>query len=224
MSAPRDGQAAQDAAATDGFELPGVPDAFDRLWNPHRMAYIAAGPDQVTDEHSCPFCSAPGRTDEDALIVHRGRTCFVILNLFPYNPGHLLVCPYRHVPLYTDLTAEESVELADLAQTAMLALGAASRPKGYNLGMNQGVAGGAGIAAHLHQHVVPRWTGDGNFLPIIAHTKNMSQTLGQTQELLAGAWPAAAAEHAARRERNAAAAAGESAPNEAAPAAQGDTH
>ncbi|MDY6054788.1 HIT domain-containing protein [Micrococcus sp.] len=196
------GDPAGDAAATDDFALPGVPDAFDRLWNPHRMAYIAAGPDQVKDEQTCPFCAAPSRTDEESLIVHRGRTCFVILNLYPYNPGHLLICPYRHIPMYTDATAEETVEMAELAQTAMLALEQVSRPKGYNLGMNQGVAGGAGIAAHLHQHVVPRWTGDGNFLPIIAHTKNMSQTLGQTRALLAEAWEAAAAEHDARRARN----------------------
>lgn len=195
-----------DTAATDDFALPGVPDPFERLWNPHRMAYIQAGPDQVTDEHTCPFCAAPARDDESSLIVHRGATCFVILNLYPYNPGHLLVCPYRHIPMYTDATAEETQEMADLAQTAMIAFEAATRPKGYNLGMNQGVAGGAGIAAHLHQHVVPRWTGDGNFLPIIARTKNMSQTLGQTRDVLAEVWPQAAAEHAARRGRNAEAA------------------
>ncbi|MGW5854326.1 HIT domain-containing protein [Micrococcus sp. 2A] len=218
-----------DAAATDGFGLPGVPDAFDRLWNPHRMAYINAGPDQVKDEHTCPFCAAPHRTDEESLIVHRGRTAFVILNLFPYNPGHLLICPYRHVPMYTDITAEETAEMAELAQTAMLALEGASRPKGFNLGMNQGVAGGAGIAAHLHQHVVPRWTGDGNFLPIIAHTKNMSQTLGQTRDLLVAAWPAAAAELTARRRRDAGAEPDDApdapdAPGDATPAAapQGD--
>ena len=201
------GDPAGDAAATDDFALPGVPDPFERLWNPHRMAYIQAGPDQVKDEHTCPFCAAPSRDDESSLIVHRGATCFVILNLYPYNPGHLLVCPYRHIPMYTDATAEETQEMAELAQTAMIAFETATRPKGYNLGMNQGVAGGAGIAAHLHQHVVPRWTGDGNFLPIIARTKNMSQTLGQTREILADVWPQAAAEHAARRERNAGAAA-----------------
>lgn len=197
------GDPAADAAALDGFELPGTPDAFDRLWNPHRLAYIQKGPEQVKDEDTCPFCAAPGRDDESALIMHRGATCFVILNLFPYNPGHLLICPYRHIPMYTDATAEETAELADLAQTAMIGFELATRPKGYNLGMNQGVAGGAGIAAHLHQHVVPRWTGDGNFLPIIAQTKNMSQTLGQTREILADVWPQALAEHAERRARNA---------------------
>ena len=101
-------------------DMVGVPDAFGRFWTPHRMAYIQAGPDQVTDEHTCPFCAAPARDDESSLIVHRGATCFVILNLYPYNPGHLLVCPYRHIPMYTDATAEETQEMADLAQTAMI--------------------------------------------------------------------------------------------------------
>ncbi|MDO5635004.1 MAG: HIT domain-containing protein [Micrococcus sp.] len=182
-----------DARATDSHVLAGVPDAFQRLWNPHRMAYISGGQDQVKDEHSCPFCAAPQRDDdEQSLILHRGQSCFVILNLFPYNPGHLLICPYRHVPLYTDITAAETVEIAELTQTAMLALESVSAPHGFNLGMNQGKVGGAGIAAHLHQHVVPRWGGDGNFMPIIAQTKNMSQTLGQTWDLLHGAWDDAA--------------------------------
>lgn len=172
-------RASADAAATDGFELPGAPDAFERFWNAHRMAYVSKGTGQVKDEHTCPFCAAPQRDDEHSLIVHRGRTAYVVLNLYPYNPGHLLVCPYRHVPLYTDTTTEEAAEMAELTQTAMLALGQAAGASGYNLGMNQGAVAGAGIAAHLHQHVVPRWTGDGNFLPIIARTKNMSQTLGR---------------------------------------------
>ena len=200
-------RASADAAATDGFELPGAPDAFERFWNAHRMAYVSKGTGQVKDEHTCPFCAAPQRDDEDSLIVHRGRTAYVVLNLYPYNPGHLLVCPYRHVPLYTDTTTEEAAEMAELTQTAMLALGQAAGASGYNLGMNQGAVAGAGIAAHLHQHVVPRWTGDGNFLPIIARTKNMSQTLGETREILAGVWDEAAADHARRQETNARAAA-----------------
>lgn len=200
-------RASADASATDGFALPGAPDAFERFWNAHRMAYVTQGSDQVKDEHTCPFCAAPQRSDEESLIVHRGRTAYVVLNLYPYNPGHLLVCPYRHVPLYTDTTAEEAAEMAELTQTAMLALGHATRAAGYNLGMNQGSVAGAGIAAHLHQHVVPRWTGDGNFLPIIARTKNMSQTLGETREILAGVWDEAAADHARRQEANARAAA-----------------
>jgi ATP adenylyltransferase len=87
-----------DAGVTDDFDLAGVPDAFQRLWTPHRMAYIKGGQHQFKNENDCPFCVGPGRTDEEALIVYRGKTCYVVLNLFPYNPGHLLVCPYRHIP------------------------------------------------------------------------------------------------------------------------------
>lgn len=180
-----------DGQVTDEFQLAGVPDGFQRLWNPHRMAYVSKGQDQVTGEATCPFCAAPARADEDALIVARGSTCFALLNLYPYNPGHLLVCPYRHVPDYTDLTVEETAEFARFSQIGMTALRLASNCTGYNLGMNQGVTGGAGIAAHLHQHVVPRWSGDGNFLPIIAQTKNMAQTLGTVREALAESWPQA---------------------------------
>ena len=179
-----------DAGLTDEFELPGVPDSFQRLWTPHRLAYIKGGQDQVTSEQTCPFCRAPHLSDEESLIVHRGTHSYVVLNLFPYNAGHLLVCPYRHVPDYTDVNVEETAEIASLTQTAMRVLRTVSRPTGFNLGMNQGVTGGAGIAAHLHQHIVPRWGGDGNFLPIIAQTKAITQTLGDVREQVAAAWPA----------------------------------
>lgn len=178
-----------DADVTDDFGLAGVPDAFQRLWTPHRMAYIKGGQDQYKNKDDCPFCVGPTRSDEESLIVHRGRTCYVVLNLFPYNPGHLLICPYRHVPDYTDITVEETAEFADLTQTAMRVLRKVSNPSGFNLGMNQGVTGGAGIAAHLHQHVVPRWGGDGNFFPIIAQTKAITQTLDEVRKLVAEAWP-----------------------------------
>ncbi len=115
-----------------------------------------------------------------------------MLNLFPYNPGHLLVCPYRHVADYTDITPDETREIAELTQTAMHTLRAVARPTGFNLGMNQGATGGAGIAAHLHQHVVPRWGGDGNFFPIIAQTKAITQTLDEVRTQLSAAWTAAA--------------------------------
>jgi len=177
-----------DAAATDGFELPADPDALGRLWTPYRMAYINAGQDQVKDEASCPFCSAPTRSDEDALIVFRGETCFVNLNLYPYNPGHMMVLPYRHVPDYTDITVQETAEMGALAQKAMRVLRHVSKPAGFNLGMNQGQAGGAGIAAHLHQHVIPRWNGDANFFPIIAKTKAIPVVLGETLELMQRGW------------------------------------
>jgi ATP adenylyltransferase len=182
-----------DPAVTDEFELAGVPDAFQRLWTPHRLAYIKGGQDQVTSEQTCPFCRAPQQSDEESLIVHRGTHAFVLLNLFPYNAGHLLVCPYRHVPDYTDIDEAETAEIAALTQTAMRVLRKVSNPSGFNLGMNQGATGGAGIAAHLHQHVVPRWGGDGNFLPIIAQTKAITQTLGEVREQVAAAWPSGTA-------------------------------
>ena len=174
----------------DDFELPGVPDAFQRLWTPHRLAYVKGGQDQFAAKGSCPFCEAPGRSDEQSLIVHRGRLAYVVLNLYPYNPGHLLVCPYRHVPDYSDLTLEETAEFAALSQQAMRILRQVANPSGFNLGMNQGATGGAGIAAHLHQHVVPRWGGDGNFMPIIAGTKAITQTLADVRQQVSEAWAA----------------------------------
>ncbi|MFC7402497.1 HIT family protein [Citricoccus sp. GCM10030269] len=191
-----------DGAVTDDFELAGAPDAFQRLWNPHRMAYVRGGQDQVSDESSCPFCAGPNRSDEESLIVARGDTMFVLCNLYPYNAGHLLVCPYRHVPDYTDLTLDETVELARMTQIGMTALRSTSRATGFNIGMNQGKTGGAGIAAHLHQHIVPRWGGDGNFLPIIAETKNITVTLDRVRAAVAGAWGAAAAEFDAKQATN----------------------
>jgi ATP adenylyltransferase len=169
--------------------LAGEPDGFERLWTPHRMVYLD-GQDKPADDtgEQCPFCTAPARSDEEALIVHRGATSYVVLNLYPYNPGHLLVCPYRHVAGYIDLTPEETTEIATLTQDAIRALTAAAEPHGFNIGMNQGPVAGAGISAHLHQHVVPRWGGDANFLPIIAKTKALPQLLGDTRQRLADSW------------------------------------
>lgn len=173
----------------DAAHLAGVPDEFQRLWTPHRMAYIQAGPDALNDD--CPFCAAPGMSDEDALIVARGRTAYVLLNLFPYNSGHLLVCPYRHIPMYDDATPEEVAEIGALTQTGMRVLREVSRCHGFNLGMNQGQVAGAGIAGHLHQHIVPRWATDANFFPIVAKTKALPQLLGEVRSAVAEAWPAA---------------------------------
>ena len=170
---------------------PGVPDGFERLWTPHRMVYIGGQDKPVGDEEACPFCRVPTLDDEAALIVARGPSAYVVLNLYPYNPGHLLVVPYRHVADYTDLTAQETFDVADLTQTAMRVERAVSAPHGFNLGMNQGSAAGAGIAAHLHQHVVPRWGGDSNFLPIVGRTKALPELLGDTRNRLAAAWPTA---------------------------------
>ncbi len=177
-----------DAEVTDDFELAGVPDAFQRLWTPHRLAYIKGGQDQFKDK-GCPFCIAPTRSDEESLIVHRGEHSYVVLNLYPYHPGHLLVVPYRHIPDYTDIDEAETAEFAALTQTGMRVLREVSNATGFNIGMNQGMTGGAGIASHLHQHVVPRWGGDGNFLPIIAQTKAVTQTLDEVRRQVSAGWP-----------------------------------
>ncbi len=169
---------------------PGQPDGFERLWTPHRMVYIDAHDQDRADgaEPVCPFCAAVDLPDADNLVVFRGQTAYAVLNLYPYNPGHLLICPYRHVAAYTDLTPDETVEVAQLTQQSMRVLSAAMRPHGFNLGLNQGTVAGAGVAAHLHQHVVPRWIGDANFFPVVAQTKALPQLLGDTRRRLAEAW------------------------------------
>jgi len=169
----------------------GVPDELERLWTPHRMAYIRGQnkPENGDAGDGCPFCRIPTLPDEDSLIVHRGETAYAVLNLYPYSPGHLMVCPYRHVADYTELTTAETAEVAQLTQTAMRVIRAVSGAHGFNLGMNQGAVAGAGIAAHLHQHVVPRWAGDQNFMPIIGRTRTLPQLMSETRDLLAKAWP-----------------------------------
>ena len=174
----------------DARGLAGVPDGFSRFWTPYRMAYIhGEGKPADASDRTCPFCAAPGKADDEGLIVHLGATCFVLMNLFPYNSGHLLVCPYRHVSDYTELTDAERVELGVLTATAMRVSREVAAPHGFNLGMNQGEVAGAGIAAHLHQHIVPRWAGDANFLPIIARTKAVPELLEDARARLAAAWP-----------------------------------
>jgi ATP adenylyltransferase len=170
----------------------GVPDGVQRLWMPHRMAYIkgegkpapGSGPGET-----CPFCAIPAMSDEDGLVVARGATVFAVLNLYPYNAGHLMVLPYRHVADYTELDAGESDEVADFTRRAMRALRTSSSAQGFNIGMNQGSVAGAGIAAHLHQHIVPRWGGDTNFMPVVGRTKVLPQLLRDTRQMLAEAWP-----------------------------------
>lgn len=168
----------------------GAPDAWQRLWTPHRMAYIKqegkAGP-QAGDK-PCPFCRIVTMDDAEALVIARGATVYAVLNLYPYNPGHLMVVPYRHVADYPDLTTQETTELATFTQQAMLAARRASAPHGFNIGINQGSIAGAGIAAHLHQHVVPRWGGDANFMPVVGGTKVLPQLLAETHTLLVEAW------------------------------------
>jgi len=177
-------------ASTDEV-FAGVPDSFGRLWTPHRMAYIKGEgkPSGPGEAEGCPFDRAPTLSDEDGLIVARGSLVYVVLNLYPYNAGHLLVVPYRHVADYTDLTAGETAEFAEFTQHAIRALRQVSAPHGFNIGINLGSVAGAGIAAHLHQHVVPRWGGDTNFMPVIGRTRVLPQLLADTRKLLADAWP-----------------------------------
>lgn len=167
-------------------ELPGVPNGFQHLWTPHRLVYIQEG--QQPKAEDCPFCLAPARADEESLIVHRGKHAFALLNLFPYNSGHLLICPYRHFSTYDLATPEETQEIAELTQQAMRTLKKVSSAHGFNIGMNQGEVAGAGIAGHLHQHVVPRWANDANFFPIIAQTKALPRLLGDVRDDIAAAW------------------------------------
>ncbi|HEX5495902.1 MAG TPA: HIT domain-containing protein [Mycobacteriales bacterium] len=166
----------------------GLPDAFQRLWTPHRMAYIR-GEGKPVGDTDCPFCLIPSLPDERGLVFARGELVYAVLNLYPYNSGHLMVLPYRHVADYTDLTAPECAELAGFTQRAMRAVRKASGAQGFNIGINQGLVAGAGIAAHLHQHVVPRWGGDTNFMPVVGHTRVLPQLLAETRDLLAAAWP-----------------------------------
>lgn len=169
----------------------GVHDALQRLWTPHRLSYVKGEGKALGDEPSgCPFCRVVELDDSAGLIIARGAEVFAVLNLYPYNPGHLMVLPYRHVPDYTDLTLSETAEFAAFTQKAMRVARHVSSPHGFNVGMNQGVVAGAGIAAHLHQHVVPRWGGDANFMPVIGHTKVLPQLLGETRQLLADGWKA----------------------------------
>ncbi len=179
----------------------GVPDHLQRLWTPHRMAYVTggSGEDRTAamssktkesggDVAGCPFCRIPTLPDEDGLIVARGQWVYAVLNLFPYNPGHLMVVPLRHMPDYTDLNADELAEFSDFTRHALRTVRTVSAPHGFNLGINAGSAAGAGIAEHLHQHVVPRWGGDSNFMPVVGQTKVLPQLLADTRRLLADAW------------------------------------
>ncbi|MGH3823557.1 MAG: HIT family protein [Pseudonocardiaceae bacterium] len=173
--------------AQDGV---GAPDALQRLWTPHRMAYIKreGKSGSETGEGECPFCRIISMDDAEGLVIARGATVYAVLNLYPYNPGHLMVVPYRHVADYPELTIQETTELATFTQLAMLVARRAAAPHGFNIGINQGSVAGAGIAAHLHQHVVPRWGGDANFMPVVGGTKVLPQLLAETYTLLADAW------------------------------------
>jgi ATP adenylyltransferase len=158
-----------------------------RIWAPWRLSYVK---DAAKDkEEECIFCAKPAAdADEESLIVHRGERCFVILNLFPYTNGHLMVAPYEHIARIQELPAETVAEMMGLAQRAMERLEGVYDPHGFNVGFNQGRVAGAGVEHHIHMHVVPRWGGDTNFMPVIADTRVMPQTLEQSYEALKGAF------------------------------------
>jgi ATP adenylyltransferase len=157
----------------------------ERLWAPWRLAYIQS-PDE---QPGCVFCNAAARDDEEALVVHRGQLAFVLLNKYPYAHGHLMVAPYRHCGQLEELTDAEALEVHRLATTATRVLGDAMSPQGFNLGWNLGRIAGAGVVDHVHEHVVPRWAGDTNFMPVLADVRVMPEHLTETRRKLAAAWP-----------------------------------
>jgi ATP adenylyltransferase len=166
----------------------GTPDGFRRLWAPHRMAYIAGERGTGEVDGGCPLCAIPARDDVDGLVIARGEQVYAVLNLHPYNPGHLMVVPYRHVAGLDELTAPESLELMTFTQRAVRALRTMAAPHGFNVGINLGHVAGGSLADHLHQHVVPRWGGDANFITVLGQTKVIPQLLAETRRRLADAW------------------------------------
>ena len=169
----------------------GDPDHLQRLWTPHRMTYIAESPMKKGSGSALstqPFTDIPAMSDEDGLMVARGELVYAVLNLYPYNPGHLMVVPYRRVSELEDLTAAETAELMAFTQQAIRVIKAVSRPHGFNVGLNLGASAGGSLAEHLHMHVVPRWGGDANFITIVGGTKVIPQLLSETRTLLADEW------------------------------------
>ena len=158
---------------------------MERLWAPWRVSYVTGARPE-----GCVFCNHPSLSDEDALMVHRGETCFVVLNLYPFGSGHLMIVPFRHVASPGDLNTEERAEIWELLDKALVAIETALGAQGHNVGFNLGAAAGAGIADHLHLHVVPRWSGDYNFMPVLADVRVMPQHLAETRTALVAAWPA----------------------------------
>ena len=165
----------------------GDPVHLQRLWSPHRMSYIAEAPRSKEAPYE-PFTDIPKMRDEEGLVVARGEHVYAVLNLYPYNPGHLMVVPYRRVANLEDLTPEESTELMAFAQRAIRVIKSVSRPHGFNVGLNLGAAAGGALAEHQHLHVVPRWGGDANFITVLGGAKVMPQLLRDTRALLAAAW------------------------------------
>ena len=156
------------------------------LWAPWRLEYVGSADEQ----DGCIFCRALDSPDEEGLVVHRGERAFVLLNKFPYASGHLMVAPYRHVGDFGTLSDEEVLELHRLAGSGMAALAETFEPQGYNLGWNLGRIAGAGVTDHVHEHVVPRWAGDTNFMPVLADVKVLPEHLEATRARLTELWAA----------------------------------
>jgi ATP adenylyltransferase len=156
-----------------------------QLWAPWRLEYVGSADEQ----EGCILCRALGQPDEDGLVVHRGELAFVLLNRFPYASGHLMVAPIRHTGEITELADDEIVEIHRLAGSGLAALAESYGPQGYNLGWNLGRIAGAGVLDHVHMHVVPRWAGDTNFMPVLADVKVLPEHLADTRAKLASAWP-----------------------------------
>jgi ATP adenylyltransferase len=157
-----------------------------QLWAPWRLEYIKGADEQP----GCVFCDAPAGDDEEKLVVRRGGRAFVLLNKFPYSSGHLMVAPFRHVGELPDLSDDEALEVHHLASQGLAALAQVYGPQGFNLGWNLGRIAGAGVVDHVHLHVVPRWAGDTNFMPVLADVKVLPEHLAETRRRLAEAWPA----------------------------------
>lgn len=173
----------------------GDADRLQRLWTPHRMSYIVESPNLggsagSSAKSSQPFTDIPNMADEDGLVVARGDLVYAVLNLYPYNPGHLMVVPYRQVSELEDLTDAEAGELMAFTQKAIRVIKSVSHPDAFNVGLNLGRSAGGSLAEHLHMHVVPRWSGDANFITIVGQTKVIPQLLRDTRRLLADEWAA----------------------------------
>jgi ATP adenylyltransferase len=170
----------------------GEQDHLQRLWTPYRMTYLAEAPMKADPNSSAkseePFTDIPQLSDEDGLVVARGELVYAVLNLYPYNPGHLMVVPYRRVSELEDLTEAESAELMAFTQKAIRVIKNVSRPHGFNVGMNLGTSAGGSLAEHLHVHVVPRWGGDANFITVVGGAKVIPQLLRETRRLLSTEW------------------------------------
>lgn len=157
----------------------------DKIFAPWRSEYILS----VDKPDGCIFCDYPKENkDEENLIIHRGKLCFVIMNRYPYSAGHLMVIPYRHLHDFTELEEQEVTELMQTAQKAVAVLSKVMSPQGFNLGMNLGRVAGAGIDQHLHMHVVPRWNGDTNFMPVVGDTRVISEALESAYKRIKEAW------------------------------------